>query len=84
MTEEATPTTVTRWIRVATFLREDEARLLAGRLRSEGIDARTEPEEIGTYYGPNVEALMRHGIDVMVPEDRAVEARELVETLQRS
>jgi hypothetical protein len=67
---------------VATLLGEDSARLLAGRLQAEGIPARIYPEEIGTYYGSAVEALMRHGIDVLVPEDRLLEARELIEQLE--
>lgn len=82
MNGESTSRTGSRWISVARLLREDEARLLAGRLQAEGIDARTDPEEIGTYYGPAVEALMRQGIDVLVPEDRALEARGLIDSLQ--
>lgn len=83
MNGESTSRTGSRWISVARLLREDEARLLAGRLQAEGIDARTDPEEIGTYYGPAVEALMRQGIDVLVPEDRVFEARALIEELER-
>lgn len=82
MTPEATPPP--GWVRVSTLLGEDEARLLAGRLEAEGIPSRLEPEEIGTYYGPNVEALMRHGIGILVPEDRAVDARRLIEQLERA
>jgi hypothetical protein len=69
---------------VATLLGEDEARLLAGRLEAEGIPSRLDPEEIGTYYGPAVEASMRHGIDILVPENRLPDARELIEELERT
>lgn len=85
MTEEGPPvSTGARWIVVTSFLREDQARLAAGRLEAEGIPARIYPEEIGTYYGSAVEALMRHGIDVLVPADRLLEARELIEELERT
>jgi Putative prokaryotic signal transducing protein len=84
MTEETPRKTGARWVPVTSFLREDQARLAAGRLQAEGIPAVVYPEEIGTYYGSAVEALMRHGIDVLVPEDRLLEARELIEALERT
>jgi hypothetical protein len=85
MTDDPVPiSTGARWVPVARFLREDEARLVAGRLEAEGIPSRIDPEEIGTYYGPAVEALMRHGIDVLVREDRLLEARQLLDELERA
>ena len=72
-----------RWVRVRTFTTQEEARLAAGRLQAEGIDARTDPELVlGSYYGPAVEVQMRQGMDVVVPEDRALEARALLDELQ--
>lgn len=70
------------WVRVATLLGEDEARLLAGRLEAEGIPSRLDPEEIGTYYGPAVESLMRHGIGILVHEQRVSEARKVIAELE--
>lgn len=84
MTEAQPASTGAGWVPVATYLREDEARLVAGRLDAEGIPARIYPEEIGTYYGSAVEALMRHGIDVLVHEHRLLEARALITELERT
>ncbi|MGH2691264.1 MAG: putative signal transducing protein [Actinomycetota bacterium] len=84
MTHDPSVSTGARWVPVTSFLREDQARLAAGRLEAEGIPSRIYPEEIGTYYGSAVEALMRHGIDVLVPEDRLLEAREILEALDPS
>jgi putative signal transducing protein len=71
------------WTRVGSFLRDEEARLLAGRLNAEGIPARTYPEEVSSYYGTATGALLVHGIDVLVPEERVLEARELIERIAR-
>jgi hypothetical protein len=78
------PTTGARWVRAKSYLHEEEARLAAGRLEADGIPARIYPEEFGTYYGSAVTAIMRDGIDVMVPEDRLLEARERIEELERA
>jgi Putative prokaryotic signal transducing protein len=69
------------WTRVESFLRIDEARLLAGRLNAEGIPARTDPEDVLNTYGTVTGALLSHGIDVLVPNDRAAEARKLIERI---
>ena len=82
--EEPLPTTGARWVRVAGYLHEEEARLAAGRLVSEGIPARSYPEEFGMYYGSAIAAIMRDGIDVLVPEDRLLEARTVLEELERA
>lgn len=78
------PTPGARWVRVTAYLHEDQARLAAGRLEADGIPARIYPEEFGMYYGSAVTAIMRDGIDVLVPEDRLLEARELIEELERT
>jgi hypothetical protein len=70
---------VTRWAEVASFGREDEARLLAGRLQAEGIEARVYPEFQGGYYGESVNIPVR----VLVPEHRALEARAVMERLEQ-
>jgi hypothetical protein len=70
---------VTRWVEVASFGREDEARLLAGRLQAEGIEARVYPEFQGGYYGEAVNIPVR----VVVPEHRALEAGAVMERLEQ-
>jgi Putative prokaryotic signal transducing protein len=70
---------VTRWVEVASFGREDEARLLAGRLQAEDIEARVYPEFQGGYYGESVNIPVR----VLVPEHRALEARAVMERLEQ-
>jgi hypothetical protein len=68
-----------RWVPVARFMREEEAHLLAGRLQSEGIEATVYPAWQGGYYGESVTL----PISVLVPEHRLLEAREIVEEIQR-
>jgi hypothetical protein len=74
------PGPAARWITVAAFRQEERARLLAGRLRAEGIEARVYPEWQGGYYGESVHVPSQ----VLVLEHRAVEARLLVESLERA
>ncbi|MGH2675071.1 MAG: putative signal transducing protein [Actinomycetota bacterium] len=69
-----------RWVEVASFAAEDEARLLAGRLEAEGIDARVYPEFQGSYY----REVLGMPVRVLVPEHRVVEARLVVEELERT
>ncbi len=73
-----------RWVAVARLADQDEARLLAGRLQAEGIPATIFPEPQSTYYGPNTLPHLGQPIEVLVPEHRVVEARVLVEELERS
>ena len=68
------------WAAVATFQREEEARLLSGRLEAEGIDARVYPEFQGTYYAGSVNLPFQ----VLVPEHRALEARAVIDRLATS
>jgi hypothetical protein len=72
-----------RWVEVASFSREEEARLLAGRLEAEGVPARTYPEEPGDYYGAGTSAMLGQPIHVLVPELRVLEAREVIEGLRQ-
>jgi hypothetical protein len=68
-----------RWVRVESFLRDEDARLLAGRLEAEGIEARVYPEWQGGYYGESVHL----PVEVLVPEHVALRAREVIEQLKR-
>jgi hypothetical protein len=77
------PTAAARWVPVARFGNQDEARLLAGRLEAEGVPARIFPEPQSTYYGRDTLSHLGQPIEVLVPEHRVVEARLVVEALDR-
>jgi hypothetical protein len=62
------------WVTVATYAREDEARLAAGRLEADGIEANVYPEFQGGYYGGSVNM----PVQVLVPEHRLLEARAVL------
>ena len=64
---------------MATFDQAEEARLLAGRLQAEGIETTVYPEWQGSYYGDSI-ALP---VSVLVPEHRVLEARAVIEQLER-
>ncbi|HYZ11611.1 MAG TPA: DUF2007 domain-containing protein [Actinomycetota bacterium] len=78
------PTAAARWVSVARFGSQDEARLLAGRLEAEGIPASIFPEPQFTYYGRDTLSHLGQPIEVLVPEHRVVEARVLIEELGRA
>jgi hypothetical protein len=73
-----------RWVEVASFAREEEARLLAGRLEADGIPARVYPESQASYYGPGTSALLGQPIRVLVPEHRTPEAGRVIDRLGRT
>lgn len=77
----AAPEPPRRWQRVASFLWEEEARLLAGRLDAEGIPARVFPEDAGTYYGKATTAFLGKPWDVLVPEERATDAALVIQAI---
>jgi hypothetical protein len=68
-----------RWVPVAQFSRDQEARLLAGRLEAEGIEVKIDPEWQGGPYGEAIWV----PVSVLVPEHRMLEAREIVEEIER-
>jgi hypothetical protein len=65
---------------VAEFSREQEARLLAGRLEAEGIEVKMDPEWQGGPYGETIWL----PVSVLVPEHRFLEARAIIEEIQRT
>lgn len=69
-----------RWVPVAEFSREQEARLLAGRLDAEGIEVKMHPEWQGGPYGETIWL----PVSVLVPEHRVLEAREIILEIQRT
>jgi hypothetical protein len=72
-----------RWTPVAEFRDPDVARLLCGRLQSEGIEARIFPEEFATFYGRLTGAMMGRMVQILVPEEQVKEARHLIRQIER-
>jgi Putative prokaryotic signal transducing protein len=66
------------WVEVASFRREEEARLVAGRLEAEGIPAKVYPEWQGGYYGESVTV----PVQVLVPQHRVLEAQDVLERVE--
>jgi hypothetical protein len=81
---EAAPATGAKWVKVAEYGREDQARLVAGRLESEGIPVTLNPDMQHEVYGPGSNAILGKGVELFVPEDRLLQARELIEQLERA
>jgi hypothetical protein len=71
-----------RWTPVAEFRDPDEARLLCGRLQSEGIDARIFPEDFASYFGRG-SAFLAQPVQVLVPEDRVKAAEYVIRHIER-
>jgi hypothetical protein len=69
-----------RWVLVAQFGREQEARLLAGRLEAEGMEVKMDPEWQGGPYGETIWL----PVSVLVPEHRLLEARAVIEEIERT
>jgi hypothetical protein len=65
---------------VAEFGREQEARLLAGRLEAEGIEVKMYPEWQGGPYGETIQL----PVSVLVPEHRFLEARAIIGEIERT
>lgn len=65
-----------RWVRVAMALGPAHAEILRGRLEAEGIPARVLQEPAGSVYGLTVGLLGQ--IDVVVPQEYAAQAHELL------
>ena len=72
-TDASTPVTIVSLAR----LPREEALLLTGRLRSEGIEAHVYPPDQANIYGTSLHSL----VDVMVPAESLDEARGVVASL---
>jgi Putative prokaryotic signal transducing protein len=72
------------WRQVAALGREEEARLLAGRLEAEGIDARLFPEPTFSLYGRDTVPMLGQPIRVLVPEEAVDEAAGIIEEIRRT
>ena len=69
------------WVEVASTGQDEEAALIAGLLESEGIPGQVEGPSGGSPWPENLGAF---GMSrVMVPPERAVEAREIIARRER-
>lgn len=73
-----------RWQKLADIGSEEHARLLAGRLESEGIPVTLSPDRLYEFYGSGTGGLLGQAIEVYVPEDQILRARQVIEELERA
>lgn len=73
-----------RWVKLTEYAVELRARLVAGRLESEGIPVMLDPEMQHEPYGPGTNVLLGRGVEIYVPENRLLEARDLIIELERA
>ena len=73
-----------RWEKLGEIRSEEDAHLLAGRLESEGIPVTLSPDRLYDFYGHGSGALLGKAIEVYVPEDMVLRARQVIEELERS
>jgi hypothetical protein len=73
-----------RWQKLADIGTEERARLLAGRLESEGIPVTLSPDRLYEFYGPGTGSFLGKAIEVYVPEDQILRARQVIEELERT
>jgi hypothetical protein len=78
------PSAPRAWRSVAAFRDPDEARLLAGRLEAEGLDARIHPEPPTTVYGRDTAAMFGQPTEVLVPEEQVRYAEQILEDIRGS
>lgn len=73
-----------RWQKLADIGTEEHARLLAGRLESEGIPVTLSPDRLYEFYGRGTGSLLGQAIELYVPEDQILRARQVIEELERT
>ena len=73
-----------RWQKLGEMRTEEEARLLTGRLESEGIPVTLSPDRLYEFYGDGTGALLGKAIEVYVPEDMVLRAQQVIEELDRA
>ena len=73
-----------RWQKLMDIGNEEHARLLAGRLESEGIPVTLSPDRLYEFYGPGTGAVLGQAIELYVPEDQILRARQVIEELERA
>ena len=73
-----------RWQKLANIATEEHARLLAGRLESEGIPVTLSPDRLYEFYGPGTGPMLGKAIELYVPEDQVLRAQQVIEELERA
>jgi len=73
-----------RWQKLVDIGSEEHARLLAGRLESEGIPVTLSPDRLYEFYGRGTGGLLGQAIELYVPEDQVLRARQVIEELERA
>jgi hypothetical protein len=73
-----------RWVKLGELGNEETARLLAGRLEADGIPVTLSPDRLYEPYGRGTAAVLGNAIEVYVPENLLLRAREIVEELERT
>ncbi|HTJ22639.1 MAG TPA: DUF2007 domain-containing protein [Gemmatimonadaceae bacterium] len=72
-------TSLTKLTNFATAL---EADMFVEQLKSAGIEAVSRGVDITGIFGPGFQGATARGVDVLVPQDRLAEARELLADYQ--
>ena len=67
---------MSRWITLTNYASALDADIAVERLRSAGIPARARGNDIVGIFGPGFQGVTARGVDVLVPNTVAREARE--------
>jgi hypothetical protein len=67
-----------RWVSVATYTSGLEADIAVDRLEGAGILAVARGNDIVGVFGPGFAGATSRGVDVLVPSDAVVEARDIL------
>lgn len=70
---------MSHWVVLTNFGSALEADIAVERLRSAGIPARGRGNDIVGIFGPGFQGTTARGVDVVVPNTRVKEARELLD-----
>lgn len=67
------------WVKLVNVAMALEAEMLVDRLKSAGIDAVARGNDIVGIFGPGFQGATARGVDVLVPDHRLNDAREVLE-----
>jgi putative signal transducing protein len=73
---------VTSLTKLTNFATALEADMFVEQLKSAGIEAVSRGVDITGIFGPGFQGATARGVDVLVPQDRLAEARELLADYQ--
>ncbi len=66
------------WVTIATVGAQFEADIAVARLEAEGVLAVARANDVTGIFGPGFGGATARGVDVLVPSDAAVAAREIL------